>query len=705
VHARRYGGLGAVVGAALLLAPGAWADGPSAWQGPVKVADWATEFHVQPARMGTDGVAIAWTEGPGAIVAYRAQGEGPLRTPLRIYDTDPPNDIWPAGLAIALRDGDALAVGTSDVSDRTLAIAPDGTRGPLQDWGDGCGIGALADSPVAGTAAIRICDDGAALSYSLTRRAVGALRFQDPQPAPIEGGDLPDMAIDDAGDVVATWLGGCDPDAGTCVVMAATATPRGAWSTPRELGTTTQVSPAVGAPEPLLSVDEHGDGVIAWPQEDDGAHHVVLASVTGGTAIGDAAVAATDTSAIATLFDVESYHGATAVEWITDVSDYYARLAGAVRPAAGEAMTTSVLAPSFGHAVFVDWRPSPAAASPDHRTFAMTLYLESAGERTILWRAGAPDFTSVDDPGGGGAPRLSVGDDGTALASWTHGMGESYTVADAGEDAFAAPASVPTQPGWYGPVVADQAVDDQGDALIEANDGAAPTTAGTQAYMRPAGGSLGASLPGLGGIYANGAGAILFSLTDAVLLRRDTCGDLAYYALSALSVSAPTDCPSDSAPQPQDISASAEPLVTPPSLPPPSTPGDPQAVPPAVSNPAPPGVAGIAQPLAGPPRLRVRLRHDGSLAVTVSCRAGCGGRLTLRTTLGSLHLRCRLTLRLTRAALTRTYHLRLGPKARRHLKRARRTAHLPRVAVAGSVSYADGSLWHGTVLIRLRRAQ
>ena len=101
----------------------------------------------------------------------------------------------------------------------------------------------------------------------------------------------------------------------------------------------------------------------------------------------------------------------------------------------------------------------------------------------------------------------------------------------------------------------------------------------------------------------------------------------------------------------------------------------------------------------------MRLRRDGSLAVTVSCRAGCGGRLTLRTTLGSLHLRSRLALRPTQVASTRTYHLRLGSKARRHLKRARRRAHLPRVAVAGSVSYSDGSLWHGTVLIRLRRAQ
>jgi len=661
---------------------------------------------VQPARVGTDGVAIAWTEGPGAMVAYRAQGEGPLRTPLRIYDTDPPNDIWPTGLALALRDGDALAVGTSDVSDRTLTIAPDGMRGPLQDWGDGCGIGALADSPVAGTAAIRICDDGDAVSYWLTRRAEGALRFQDPQPAPIAGGDLPDLAIDDAGDVVATWLDGCDPDAGTCLVMAATATPGGAWSVPRELGTTTQVSPAVGAPEPLLSIDEHGDGVIAWPQEDDGAHHVMLASVTGGATIGDAAVAATDTSAIATLFDVESYHGAAAVEWITDISDYYARLTGAVRPATGDAMTTAVLAPSFGHAVFVDWRPSPAAASPDHRTFAMTLNLQSAGERTILWRAGASNFTWVDDPGGAGDPRVSVGDDGTALASWTHANGASYTVAEAGDDAFSAPASVPTQPGWYGPVVADQAVDDQGDALIEANDGAAPTTAGTQAYIRPAGGNFGTSLPGLGGGSAHGAGAVLFSPADAFLLRGDACGELAYYALSALSVPASTDCPSDNGPQPQDISASAEPLVTPPAppTPPTSPPGDPQPVPPAVTNPVPPGSTGLAHTLAGPPRLGVRVRHDGSLAVTVSCRTGCGGSLTLRATLGSLRLRSRLTLRLTRATATRTYHLRLGPKARRHLKRARRTAHLPRIAVAGSVGYGDGSLWHGTVLVRVRRA-
>jgi hypothetical protein len=703
VHARRYGWLGAVVAAASLLAPGARADGPSAWQGPVKVADWATDFHVQPARMGTDGVAIAWTEGPGAMVAYRAQGEGLLRTPLRIYDTDPPDDIWPAGLGIALRDGDALAVGTSDLSDRTLAIAPDGTYGPLQDWGDGCGIGALADSRVAGTAAIRICDDGDGVAYSLTRRAVGALRFEDPQPTPIAGGDLPDVAVDDAGDVVATWLDGCDPDAGTCRVMAATAAPGGAWSVPSELGTTTQVNPTVGAPEPMLSVDEQGDGVIAWPQEDDGAHDLMLASVAGGRTIGDPAVAATDTSAIATLFDVESYHGAAAVEWITDVSDYYARLAGAVRQAPGEAMTTSVLAPSFGHAVFLDLRPSPAAASPDHRTFAMTLSLESAGERTILWRAGAPDFTWVDDPSGGGDPKVSVGDGGTALASWSHANGASYTVADAGDDAFSAPASVPTQAGWYGPVVADQAIDDQGDALIEANDGAAPTPADTQAYVRPAGGSLGASLPGLGGISAHGAGAVLFSLTDAVLLRSDVCGDLAYYALSALSVSASTDCLSDNAPQPQDISASAEPLVTPSAPPPPSTPGDPPPVQPTVTNPVAPGSAGVTQPLAGPPRLRIGVRRHGSLIVTVSCRAGCSGRLTLRMTMGSLHVRSRLTLPLTRVASTRTYHLRLGPKARRRLKRARRAGHLPRVAVAGSVSYVDGSLWHGIVLTRVRR--
>jgi hypothetical protein len=688
----------------LLLATGARAAGPSAWQGPVKLADWATEFHVQPARVGADGVAIAWSEGPGAVVAYRAQGEAPLRTPLRIYDTDPANDIWPTGLALALRDGDALAVGTSDVSDRTLAIAPNGTRGPLQDWGDGCGIGALADSPLAGTAAIRICDEGGALSYSLTRRAVGALRFQDPQPAPIQGGDLPDVAIDDVGDVVAAWLDGCDPDAGTCLVMAATATPGGTWSAPRELGTSTQVSPAVGAPEPLLSIDEHGDGVIAWPQEDDGVHHVMFASVTGGATIGDAVVAATDTSAIATLFDVESYHGAAAVEWITDVSDYYARLAGAVRTATGEPMTTTVLAPSFGHAVFADWRPSPAAATPDHRTFAMTLHLESAGERTILWRAGASHFTSVDDPGGGGDPRVSVGDDGTALASWTHGTGAIYTVADAGDDTFAAPASVPTQTGWYGPVVADLAVDEQGDALIEANDGSAPTTAGTQAYIRPSGGSFGASLPGLGGGSTHGAGAILFSPADALLLRGDACGDLAFYVLSALSVPASTDCPSDNAPQPQDISASAEPLVTPPAPPPTSTPSDPQPGPPAVTNPAPPGATGTVQPVAGPPRLHVRLRHDGTLAVTVSCRAACTGRLTLRMTLGSLHLQSRVTLRPTRTASPRTYRLRLNSKARRHLKRVRRASHLPRIRVSGAVSYGDGSFWHGTVLLRVRRA-
>jgi hypothetical protein len=72
-------------------------------------------------------------------------------------------------------------------------------------------------------------------------------------------------------------------------------------------------------------------------------------------------------------------------------------------------------------------------------------------------------------------------------------------------------------------------------------------------------------------------------------------------------------------------------------------------------------------------------------------------------TMGSLHVRSRLTLPLTRVASTRTYHLRLGPKARRRLKRARRAGHLPRVAVAGSVSYLDGSLWHGTVLTRVRR--
>jgi len=452
-------------------------------------------------------------------------------------------------------------------------------------------------------------------------------------------------------------------------------------------------------------VDEHGDGVIAWPQEENGAHDVMLASVTGGTAIGDAAVAATDTSAIATLFDVESHHGATAVEWVTDVSDYYARLAGAVRPAAGETMTTTVLAPSFGHAVFVDLRPSPAAASPDHRTFAMTLHLESGGERTILWRAGAPDFTWVDDPSGAGDPRVNVGENGTALASWAHGNGASYAVADADDDAFSAPASVPTQPGWYGPVVADQVIDDEGDALIEANDGAAPTPAGTQAYIRPAGGSFGASLPGLGGIYAHGAGAALFSLGDAVLLRSDACGDLGYYALSALSVPASTDCPSDNAPQPDDISASAEPLVTPPARPPTNTPSDPQPAPPAVTNPVPPGSVGTTHPVAGPPRLRVGLRHDGSLLVTVSCPAGCGGTLTLRLKFGSLHMRARLTLRDTRAAATRTYRLRLGAEARRHLKRARRAAHLPRAAITGSVSYRDGSIWHGTVATGVTRSR
>jgi hypothetical protein len=189
-----------------------------------------------------------------------------------------------------------------------------------------------------------------------------------------------------------------------------------------------------------------------------------------------------------------------------------------------------------------------------------------------------------------------------------------------------------------------------------------------------------------------------------LLLRGDACGDLAFYVLSALSVSASTDCPSDNAPQPQDISASAEPLVTPPAPLPTSTPSNPQPGPPAVTNPAPPGATGTVQPVAGPPRLHVRLRHDGTLAVTVSCRAACTGRLTLRMTLGSLHLQSRVTLRPTRTASLRTYRLRLNSKARRHLKRVRRASHLPRIRVSGAVSYGDGSFWHGTVLLLVTRA-
>jgi hypothetical protein len=683
------------------------ADVPTSWTGPAVLTDSASESRLQPVTLGTDGLALGWTWSRGAVVAYRAQGEAALRRPLMLARYDAATQTTPTGEALGLQDGDGLAVATSEFSDRTLVIAPDGSRGTLQDWGDGCGIAALADSS-AGTVAVRLCDDGTSLSYSLTRRTAGSLSFGSPVPAPIAGGDLPELATDAAGDSVAAWLDNCDFDVGACDVVAAAATPDGAWSSPRAIGTVTQVAQQAGIPEPLVSIDDRGDGLIAWPEEHGTGHDVMAASVSKGTTIGDPQVLATDTAPIATLYDLEIYHGSASVVWLTDVTDYRARLAGASRATGTDAMTTDVLAPAVSMSIPFDLASIAGAASADQRTLAIGAFVPSVGPRAILWRAGAADFATTIGSGRGDI-RVSVGDGGTALATWSDDSLAQYAVADATDAAFSAPDAIPYYHGWVFADVADQAVDRAGDVLIEANDKGEPSPAPTQAYTRPANGTFGTALPGTSGAYAaNSAGALIFSPTDAFLMRHGGCGaELGYWILTSSAIPSDFGCAAG-APDPLDISDTARPIVRPPAPTPPAvvspsgtvTPGNTANRPtdPALVVTAPARTA-LASQAGAPPRVHVALTPFGAIAITVACRGGCAGKLTVRVLLGAHPVSKTFAVTQT-GSTSHRYTLRFSARSRTRLRTARRGHRLPLARVQGRLISPAGARWAGTLSTR-----
>jgi hypothetical protein len=683
----------AVCIALLVMVPAARA----AWQGPVPLQGLDASSQ-QLVGFGDGAVALSWNDSAGGVLlAHRAQTESGLRQTLHL------GDLGTDGLGVGtlnLRDDRALVVASLDETDRTMVLAPDGSRGPLQEWPDGCAVSAVADSAY-GSVAVGSCFDGFSVTHRLARRPAGTMAFGalSQVAMPIAGPIPPSIAVDSAGGLVAAWSDDCDFDAGTCDVFAAVAPAGAGFTSATRLGTTTQTNAATGIPSPIVTIDENGDGLVVWPEETGGAHRVMGAAVSGSATIGAATELASDTAPIAALFTADAHHGAAAVVWFTGVSTFEARLAGATRASASDPMTTTVLAPRLAHSNPFDPSTLAAGETSDQRTLAMLVRdVGDGGARGILWRAGAAAFAVTPMAAGSDHSRLDVADSGAAAATWDDATnGANVAIADPGDAAFPAGSPVAGYPGWSGTEVADLAVDDAGDVLLELNDRATPSPAHTQASIRPAGGTFGA-LEGMGpGLFAHGAGALIFGPSRAFALRSDVCiGGFGYFVLDAVALPADANC-SAVAPAPLDISGSAQPLgggtVTPPA----SSPGT-TTTPSPIQRP----VTTIGSPVAAPaPRVRAAVSRAGKLTLTIRCATGCTGDLTVRITGKRLKLRGKVKLD-SRDASSHKYGVRLKASSRAALRRARRAHRRIIVQVSGRLVAAAGATWTGTQKTRVR---
>jgi hypothetical protein len=171
-----------------VLAPCA-APALASWQGPGPLPVWnAYESPPQLTGFGAGAVALSWYDNMGRVMlAHRSQTESGLRQPLLL------GELGMQGLGVGsmeLQDGHALVVASLDTVDRTMVLAPDGSRGPLEDWPDGCAVTDVADSAY-GTVAIASCADAeGAVTHSLARRPAGATAFGTLKPLP-DGGPIP----------------------------------------------------------------------------------------------------------------------------------------------------------------------------------------------------------------------------------------------------------------------------------------------------------------------------------------------------------------------------------------------------------------------------------------------------------------------------------------------------------------------------------
>jgi hypothetical protein len=275
---------------------------------------------------------------------------------------------------------------------------------------------------------------------------------------------LPRVAIDAAGEAVATW----DTTLGVNVVQVATLPPGGTWSTPRTIS-----EPGRNSSDPEVAVDAAGDAIVVW----EGANG-------SGTSIAqEASRPAGDTWTVPVKLSAEGQNaqipavaispsGAAVVAWVrNDGSDFIVQ---ASRRAPGGIWTTPLNLS----------KPGGDAGSP-------TVAIDPAGDAVVAWRrwdgthevvqavrrsgeAGAwsptADLSRAEESGYGPTAAIDPAGDATVIWEGIYGNTHGVATADsaAGTDVWSPPAVLSaTGVGGFEPALA---INSRGDAVAAWNE-------------------------------------------------------------------------------------------------------------------------------------------------------------------------------------------------------------------------------------------